>query len=107
MTVSLSALVEAGYAANSETTVYTATVRTIIDRCTGYGVGVADLTLKLVPSGGSAGNSNIVEKKTFAVGDAYSFPAVVGHVLEPGDFISALASASSAVVLRISGRKVT
>lgn len=107
MTVTPSALVETGYAANAETTVYTAAVRTIIDRCTGYGVGVADLTIKLVPSGGSASAANVVEKKTFAIGDSYSFPAIVGHVLEPGDFISALASAGSAVNLRISGRKVT
>lgn len=107
MTVAVSALVETGYAPNSETTVYTADLRTIIDRCTGYGVAVADLTIKLVASGDSAGADNVMEKKTFAIGDSYSFPGIVGHVLEPGDFISVLASVGSAVNLRISGRKVT
>ena len=107
MTVTVSTLVEAGYAANAQTTVYTAAVRTIIDRCTGYGVAVADLTVNLVPSGGSASNANILEKKTFAIGDTHSFPGIVGHVLEAGDFISVVASLSNSIALRISGRKVT
>ncbi len=107
MSVTLAALVETGYAADSQTTVFTATVRTIIDRCTGYGVQVADLSINIVPSGGSASNANLMEKKTFAVGDSHTFPGVVGHVLEVGDFISVVASVASAVSLRISGRKVT
>lgn len=107
MSVTLAALVETGYAADSQTTVFTATVRTIIDRCTGYGVGIADLSVNIVPSGGTASTANLMEKKTFAIGDTHTFPGVVGHVLEVGDFISVLASVASSVALRISGRKVT
>jgi hypothetical protein len=70
-------------------------------------VGIADLSVNIVPSGGTASTANLMEKKTFAIGDTHTFPGVVGHVLEVGDFISVVASVASAVSLRISGRKVT
>ena len=37
----------------------------------------------------------------------YTFPEVVGHVLEPGGFVSTLAGSASALVIRASGREVT
>ena len=108
MTVTLTVLTETGYAATAETTVYTATAkRTIIDKCTGYSAVGGTLTLKLIPSAGTAGAANIVVSKTFAAGETYTFPEVVGHILAPGDFISELAGAASTVVRRISGREVT
>lgn len=107
MTVTTSCLYETGAAPNAETTGYTATTRTIIDKCSSYGVAVADLTIKLVPSGGAAATANIVEKKTHALAESHSWPGIVGHTLEVGDFISVLASAAASVNLRISGRKVT
>lgn len=107
MTVTVATLYESAAAPNAQTTVYTAAVRTIIDKCTGYGVLAADLTINLVPNGGSAASANVMEKKTFGIGESYTYPGIVGHTLEVGDFISVVASLATSVNLRISGRKVT
>lgn len=112
MTTTSKPLVTAAYAANAETTVYTAPAgtRTIIDKCTATNTGAAltTIAIKLVPSGGTAGAGNLVGyTKTLAVGDIYTFPEIVGHVLEAGGFISALPGAANSIVLRISGREVT
>ena len=99
-------------AQNAETTQYTtpAGIRTIIDKFTGTnttGAGAA-LTIKLVSSGGAASASNtIVSAKTLAAGEAYTFPEVVGHVLNPGDFISTFAGTAAAITIRVSGREVS
>ena len=111
MSVVTKPLITAKYASNSETTEYTAGTgtRTLIDKFTGYnssGAGVV-LSVKLVPSGGSAGASNLIIHKTIPAGETYTFPEVVGHVLEPGGFISVLSGSASAVVIRASGREVT
>lgn len=104
-------LITSKYAANSETTEYTAPsgIRTIIDKFTSYngtGGGVA-LTVKLVPNGGSAGASNVIYSKTIAAGETYTWPEIVGHVLESGGFISVIAGAGSSIVIRSSGRENT
>ena len=50
---------------------------------------------------------NLIIPKTIPAGETYTFPEVVGHVLEPGGFISVLSGSASAVVIRASGREVT
>ena len=108
MSVTTSCLYESAAVPNAETAAYTSTsVRTLLDKFTSYGVAAADVTIKLVQSGGTAGSTHIMAKKTFAVGESYTWPELVGHTLEPGDFISILCSAATSVNLRISGRKVT
>lgn len=107
MAVTTTALFQAAAAPATETTIYTSTAMTLIDKLSSYGTAAGDLTLKLVPSGGTAASANIMAKKTFAVGESYTWPELVGHTLMPGDFISAIASASPAVNLRISGRRIT
>lgn len=106
-TVTVGCLVEAGTAALAETTIYTspAGTRTIIDKVTSYAAASpATLTLKVVPSGGSAGASNVLGVKTFSAGESYTWPELVGHILEPGDAISEIATGT--VVRRLSGRSV-
>lgn len=100
-------LVEAGVAATAETTIYTATgKRTIIDKCGSYSAaGTATLTLKIVPSAGTAGATNVLAVKSFAAGETYTFPEIVGHILNPGDFISEIAT--GVVNRRLSGREIT
>ena len=106
MSTNTRCLVEAAAAATAETTIYTSTgVRTVLDSISGYAAAAATLTLKIVPSGGSAGAGNVLVVKSFAAGEAYKFPELVGQVLEPGDFISEIAT--GVVVRRISGRQVT
>lgn len=111
MTTVSKCLLEAKYAANSQTTEYTAPTgtRTIIDKFTAYNeeVTATSLAVNLVASGGSASAANLVFTKTLAAGEMYTLPEVVGHVLNPGDFISAIAGAATAVVIRVSGREVT
>jgi hypothetical protein len=112
MSVTAKTLFEALQAANVETTQYTAPsgTRTIIDKFTGTNTSgaPATLTVKLVASGGAAGAGNtIVSAKTLAAGEAYTFPEVVGHVLNPGDFISTLAGTAAAITIRSSGREVS
>ncbi|MCW1958310.1 MAG: hypothetical protein KIH64_007150 [Mycobacterium sp.] len=97
------------HAENSQTTQYTASgVRTIIDKFTGYNStgGAVTLAINLVANAGTAGASNLCVLKSIAAGETYTFPEVVGHSLEPGGFISTIAGASSAIVIRASGREV-
>lgn len=98
--------------AAAETTQYTAppATRTIIDKFTGTNTtaGAVTITVKLVPNAGAAGVGNtIVSVKSIAPGECYTFPELVGHVLNPGDFISTLASAGASITCRASGREVS
>ena len=110
MTVTSKPLVTSKYASNAETTEYTANnLRAIIDKFTGYNgtAGAVSLTVKLVPSGSSAGASNITVSRSIAAGATDTFSEVVGHTLESGGFISVLAGAATSIVIRCTGREVT
>lgn len=110
MSVTSKPIIASQYAANTETTEYTASgVRTIIDKFTAYnssGAPVA-VTVKLVASGDTASAEDVIETKTVAAGETWGFPYIVGHSLAPGDFISVVAGSSSVVVIRATGREVT
>jgi hypothetical protein len=109
MTVVAKCLIESKQAENAQTTQYTAGtgVRTIIDKFSGYNgtAGAVSLTVNLVPSGGSADATNVKVVKSIAAGETYTFPELVGQVLNTGDFISTLASAATSIVIRVSGRE--
>lgn len=111
MTVTALCIIESKDAANAITTQYTATTgaRVIIDKftSTNYTAGALTLTVYLVPSGGSAGNSNLVKVKTLAAGECYTWPEVIGHTLNPQDFIATNASAATSINIRASGRENT
>lgn len=112
MTVTAKPLIASKQAENAETTQYTAPTgtRTIIDKFTGTNTTAttAVLTARIVTSGGAAGASNTISSaKAIAPGESYTFPEMVGHVLNPGDFISTLAGTATAITIRASGREVT
>ena len=111
MTVTVTVLVPAQTANNTQSTVYTATgVTAIIDKftATNYSGTAATISVTLVTSGGTAGNNDLIVKtKTLQASETYTFPELVGHVLRPGGFISTLAGAASAINIRVSGREVT
>jgi hypothetical protein len=111
MTVIVKNLVPAKIVENAQTTQYTANgVTTIIDKftATNYGASPASLSVNLVTTGGSAGDANLVTKtKTLQPSEVYTFPELVGQVLNPGGFISTLASAATTINMRVSGREVT
>lgn len=90
---------------------YTATnVRAILDKVTLSNTtgGAITVDLHLVPNGGSATATNkILSAKSIGANSTDTCPEVVGHVLEPGGTIQALASAATSVGLRVSGREVS
>lgn len=111
MTVIVKVLVPAKNAESSQTTQYTATgVTAIIDKftATNYDTVARTLSVNLVSSGGSAGNSNLIVKtRTLMAGETYTFPEIVGQVLGSGDFISTIASSATTINIRASGREVS
>jgi len=111
MAVTVKVLISAKEAENTQTTQYTATnARCIIDKFTATNIGASNQTISvnLVLFGGAPGNNNlIVDARQIAPGETYTFPELVGQVLDNGDFISTLASAASSLTIRASGREIT
>jgi len=104
MTVTVKTLVPAKIVEAAQTTQYTANnVTTIIDNAT-----AAAISVNLVTVAGAAGNLNLISKtKTLQPAEVYTFPELVGQVLNPGDFISTLAGTATAINMRVSGREVS
>ena len=111
MTVSIKVLIPAKQAENAQTTQYTAVnCKAIIDKFTVTNTGAVNVTfsVNLVASGGSPGVANLVlDEKNIVPGETYLCPELVGHVLEPGGFISTLAGAATSLTIRASGREIT
>ena len=111
MTGSVKNLVPGKTVETGQTTQYTATnVTTIIDKftATNYSATAATISVNLVTSAGSAGNDNLITKtKTLQPSEVYTFPELVGQVLNPGGFISTIAGTASSINMRVSGREVT
>jgi P pilus assembly chaperone PapD len=111
MTVTVKTLVSAKQVENAQTTQYTAVnCKTIIDKftVTNTSAGNVTISVNLVASGGSAGATNlIVDSRSIAPDETYTFPELVGQVLEPGSFISTIASAATSLTIRVSGREIT
>lgn len=111
MSVTLSVIIPAKTAENTQTTQYTSTlVQTIIDKltATNYSAAAATISVNLVEPAGSAGNDNLIVKtKTLQPSETYTFPEIVGHALSVGGFISTIASAASSINIRATGRLVS
>lgn len=62
------------------------------------------VSVSLVKSSGTAGADNrVLFAYPLVVGDSTVLNELVGHVLGPGDFISAIASSATSVVFTMSG----
>lgn len=111
MAVTVKTLIPAQIAAATQTTYYTATnVTTIIDKftATNYSAASATLSVNLVTNGDTAGNQNLITKtKTLQPAEVYTFPELVGQVLNPGGFISVIAGTATSINIRSSGREVS
>jgi hypothetical protein len=111
MSVLVKTLIQSKQAENAQTTQYTATnCKTIIDKFTATNTSAGNVTLSvnLVASGGSAGASNLImDARAIAPGETYTFPELVGQSLEPGGYISTIASAATSLTIRASGREIT
>jgi hypothetical protein len=95
----------------TNTTQYTATLcKALIDKATVTNTDTVNrsFSVNLVQTGGSATNANlIIDDRTVVPGETYNCPELIGHELDPGAFISTIASAATALTLRISGREIT
>jgi hypothetical protein len=111
MTVIVNVLIPAKIAENSQQTQYTSNgVKTIIDKftATNFSASAAVISVNIVTTVGTAGNENLITKtKTLQPTETYTFPELVGQVLNAGDFISTLAGTASAINIRASGRQIT
>lgn len=111
MAVTVSNIIPAKTAENSQTTQYISTgVQTIIDKftATNYSGAAATISVNLVTAAGTADNSNLIVKtKTLQPSETYTFPELVGHVLPLNGFVSTIAGTASAINIRASGRLVS
>ena len=111
MSVTAKVLIPAKVAENTQATQYTATnVTTIIDKftATNYGASAATISVNLVTVADTAGTQNLIVKtKTLQPAETYTFPELVGHILNPNGFISTLASAPLTINIRASGREIS
>ena len=111
MTIVVNVLIPAKIAEATQTTQYTSNgLKTIIDKftATNYSASAATISINLVTRAGTAGNSNLITKtKTLQPSEVYTFPELVGQVLNDGDFISTLAGTATAINIRSSGRQIS
>ena len=111
MTVTVKPLILAKQAENVQTTQYTATnCKTIIDKFTATNTSAGNVTISvnIVANAGTASASNlIVDARAIAPDETYTFPELIGHSIEPGGFISTIASAATSLTIRASGREIT
>lgn len=111
MTVSIKVLIPAKQAENTQTTQYTAVnAKAIIDKftITNTTAGNVTISVNLVTGGGSPSASNLVmDTRAIAPDETYTCPELVGQAIEPGGFISTIASAATSLTIRASGREIT
>jgi len=111
MTVTVKTLVPPKQMEAVQTTQYTATAaKALIDKATVTNTDTVNRTfsVNLVQVSGTASNSNlIIDDRTVVPGETYQCPELVGQELDPGAFISTIASNATSLTLRISGREIT
>jgi hypothetical protein len=111
MTVSIKVLIPAKQAENTQTTQYTATnCKAIIDKftITNTSAGNVTISVNLVTVSGAPNAANLImDTRAIAPDETYTCPELVGQALEPGGFISTIASAATSLTIRASGREIT
>lgn len=111
MTVTAKNLVPIKAAEATQTKQYTANnVTTIIDKftSTNYSGTAATITVHLVGQGDTAAGVNIItQTKSLQPAEVYTFPELVGQILNSGTFISTIASAADSINIRVSGREIS
>lgn len=111
MSVTLKAMIPATQLTSSAATYYTATrVTARIDNftVTNTDSSAHQLTVYLVASGGSAGDSNtIIDTKSILPGETYTCPEMIGKILPVGSFIQAMADANTVLTISAGGIEFT
>ncbi len=104
-------IVPAQYAPSAQTVLYTSPTGTTtrIDKLSVQNNDSSPhlISINLVPSGGSAGASNLTTNgQTVRPGQTWNSPNEYGHYLNPGDSISVLADAPSVLTIAAGGTQV-
>jgi hypothetical protein len=111
MAVTTKVLLDSKQLESTQTTQYTAVnCRALITKVTIANNDTVNRTVSvnLVPSAGTAGASNrVINVKTIVPGETYLCPELSGQILESGGFVSTIASAASALTIRINGQEIT
>lgn len=107
-TLAVPAVLVAQQLAATETTQYTAAsahwVKIASARLTNTSASPVTVSVSVVKTGGSAGSSNrVLSSYALAAGDGISLDELKDTFLGPGDFVSAIASAATAVAFVMSG----
>lgn len=103
-------LVPAKFLENAQTTQFTADNATVqIDKCTITNTSASAVTfsINLVATGSPAASNLIIKEQSVAANSVYLCNEIVGHILPSGTAFSAIASASTALVICVSGREIT
>ena len=102
------AIIEPQFAPNSQTTLFTQNAGQAVridslSVCNTDSVA-ATISINLVPSGGSAGASNLTTKlQSITAGQTWNSPNEIGKVLFMGDFISVICSTASVASISAGG----
>jgi len=101
-----------GQPAAANTTLYTCPantkVRIVAATVTNDAAAAKHISFHLVPSGGAVGDTNIIlNQKIIGDKESYTLPELIGHILDPGDLISAIAETADILTVHISGIAVT
>jgi hypothetical protein len=113
MTVTARNLVPAKIVENAQTTQYIVPsniTAVILDKFTATNVSgsTATISVNLVTGSDTPSNQNLITKtKSLAASETYTFPELVGQILPTAAYISTIASAASAINMRVSGREVS
>lgn len=108
MSFQLYPIIEPQFAPSSQTTLFTQNVGAAVridslSVCNTDSIA-ATISINLVPSGGSAGASNLTTKlQPIAAGQTWNSPNEVGKVLWPGDFISVICATASVAAISAGG----
>lgn len=103
-------LFEAQFAPATDTIVFTAASKTILDSLTVTNIdtGSQAISVNIVASGGSVSSANLITAAfSITANTAVALPEAKYQVLNAGDFISVKAANASKVVVRANGRVLT
>jgi len=106
MTASLQTLIEPQAVPAVSTLFFTATAATSFDAVTLYNAlanAACKVTINWVPNAGAVAASNVICEHTVLPGEVYPVFALIGHILNPGDKIYAIAATGALVNLFASG----
>lgn len=111
MAVTSTVLIQPKLAEAVNTIQYTASdVTAIVDKftVTNNGSATATITINVVTGSGTADASNrIVNARNIEIGECYTCPEIVGHVILTTGYISTTASVATTLTIRASGREIT